>query len=163
MTAMPESELTQEEADRLLELPKHLTDAGMVSLPEAGQGVRFGLTSEDRREKFFLDLYRGRLNLAKRTHHTRARRTVPLARLCVGVPRHRNPGGLEVGANHLHLFRPGFMDKWAFEPPVNKFTDLTDPFPGTHWESSWTTATSLPRSVVSRSSVHDRRHRSPLG
>ena len=37
-----------------------------------------------------------------------------------------NPDGEEVGSPHLHVYREGYGDKWAFPVPAGRFTDLGD-------------------------------------
>ena len=123
---MAQVELTQSEADALLAIPKRLRGSGVVRFPRPGRGERFDLESLDGRERFHLDISRGRIKLSKRTHQTRARHTVILARLDLEGPPHRNPDGTEVGGNHLHIYRQGYADKWAYEPPSGSFSDLTD-------------------------------------
>ena len=49
-----------------------------------------------------------------------------LARLDYGGPPHRNPDGAEIGSTHLHLYREGYGDRWAYEPPQGAFIDLGD-------------------------------------
>ena len=51
-----------------------------------------------------------------------------LARLDFGGATHRNPDGEEIGSPHLHLYREGFGDKWAFPVPSDSFADLEDPW-----------------------------------
>lgn len=40
-----------------------------------------------------------------------------LARLDIGGPPHRNPDGEEIACPHLHVYREGYGDKWAFPLP----------------------------------------------
>ena len=123
---MAEAELSQGEADVLLAMPKRRVQAGAWEFPAAGQRLMVPLESVDQREQFVLDLHRGRINLAKGTHQNRARRVIVLARLDYGGPPHRNPDGVEIGPTHLHLYREGYGDRWAFEPPQDVFVDLGD-------------------------------------
>ena len=73
-----------------------------------------------------MDLYRGRINLAKNTFQNRARRSVILARLDVAGPPHRNPDGQEIPAPHLHIYKEGYGDKWAVPAPLDRFADLSN-------------------------------------
>ena len=50
----------------------------------------------------------------KVTYQTRARQIIVLARLDFG-PDHRNPDGNIVGSPHLHVYREGYGDKWAYK------------------------------------------------
>ncbi len=53
---------------------------------------------------------------------------IVLARLDFAGPPHRNPDGEEVGSTHLHLYREGYGDKWAYPVPAERFPNLRDPW-----------------------------------
>ncbi|MYK56915.1 MAG: hypothetical protein F4035_10740 [Acidimicrobiia bacterium] len=125
---MSNIELTQREADALLELEKHRVDSRKWDYPHLGGHISIPLVSGDRREKFLLDLRRARITFAKNTYQTRARQVVVLARLDTGGGPHRNPDGEKVGTPHLHLYREGFADRWAYVPPRDVFGALADPW-----------------------------------
>ena len=127
---MPSYQLTQSEADVLVALEKRRVDDRRWRYPGMGGGVSIPLVSTDGREQFVLDLRRGRINLAKGSYQSRGRRVVPLVRLCFGGAPHRNPDDAEVGSPHIHLFREGHADKWAFPAPADRFTNLPD-----HWQT----------------------------
>lgn len=95
-----------------------------MNFPDLGGAVSIPLVSADRREQFTLDLRRGRIDLTKGTFQNRARQVVVLVRLDFGGAPHRNPDGQEVGSPHLHLYREGYGDKWAYAVPPGDFTDL---------------------------------------
>lgn len=84
------------------------------------------LTSQDKREDFLLDIYRGRIDLLKGTYQNRARQVIVLVRIDFGGAPHRNPDGNEVPCPHLHLYREGFGDKWAVPLPADKFPNIGD-------------------------------------
>lgn len=120
-------ELTQQEADALLEMNKHRQDDKQYIFSDITGSLRLPLRSEDGREEFSLDIYNGKIELTKYTYNTRARKTVILARLDLGGPPHRNPDGVEIPCPHLHLYREGYGDKWADQvPPL--FGLMTDAF-----------------------------------
>lgn len=123
---MVTADLTQSEADALLAIPKRLQVSGVIRFPRPGRYERFDLESLDGREQFYLDISRSRIKLTKRTHQNRAQRTVILARLCLDGSTHRNPDGSQVGSSHLHVYREGYADKWAYEVPPDAFKDLSD-------------------------------------
>jgi hypothetical protein len=123
---MPEIDLTQSEADALIAMEKRRADSGEYDFPELGGAVSIPLVSPDRRENFLLDLSRGRIDLAKVKFQNRARQVVILVRLELSGPAHRNPDGQEVSCPHLHLYREGFGDKWAFPVPREAFDDLSE-------------------------------------
>jgi hypothetical protein len=123
------NDLAQDEADMLLKVEKHREDDRSWRLPDLGGDISVPLLSFDGRESFSLDVSRGRINLIKGKFQARARTVIVLARLNFGVP-HRNPDGEEVGAPHLHLYREGYGDKWAYPVPIDLFPNL---------ESRWQT------------------------
>ena len=124
---MPDADLTQAEADHLIDLAKFRVDTRPHPYPSGGGGVSIPLVSEDRREEFVLGLWRGGINVAKSSYQKRARQIVTLLRLDIGTAPHRNPDGAEVGGVHLHRYREGYGDKWAEPIPVGIFRDIGDP------------------------------------
>lgn len=124
-----DSNLTQAEAEALMALEKRRVDTTEWNYPNFGERVTVPLVSIDGREAFLLDLRRARINLTKGTYQNRGRQVVVLARLDFGGPPHRNPDGEEIGSPHLHLYREGFGDKWAFHLRPNRyFPHLDDPW-----------------------------------
>jgi hypothetical protein len=125
---MAEIDLTQAEADALIAMEKHRVDRKEWDYPDAGGGISIPLVSSNRREQFLLDLWRGRIDLAKGTYQNRARHVVVLVRLDFAGAPHRNPDGKEIGSPHLHVYREGLGDKWAEPVPTGYFGDLTNPW-----------------------------------
>lgn len=123
---MPEIVLTQAEADALIAMEKHRVDEQQHSYPALGRSLRIPLASPDGRESFFLDISRGRIDVAKGTYQNRARHTVILVRLDFGGPPHRNPDGEEVPCPHLHVYREGSADKWATAVLPDAFADFSN-------------------------------------
>ena len=123
---MAESSITQVEADALVALKKCRLDVQEWNYPDFGGATTIPLVSIDRREPFLLDLRRSRIDLAKGTYQNRGRQVVVLVRLDFGGRPHRNPDDNQIGSPHLHLYREGYGDKWAFPVPSGGFADLTD-------------------------------------
>jgi hypothetical protein len=123
---MAEINLTQAEANALIAMEKHASGDTRYSYPLPGELISALLASADKREQFFLDVRRGRIDLLKVTHQNRGRAVVVLVRLDLGGPSHRNPDGEEVSCPHLHVYREGFGDKWAVPAPPGKFPDTSD-------------------------------------
>jgi len=123
---MAELNLTQAEADALIALEKVKADEVQYLYPGAGGYTVVPLVSVDRTEEFLLDVRRGRIDLSKVTYQNRARQVVILARLDLGGPPHRNPDGAELPCPHLHVYREGYADKWAFALSPEKFSDPSD-------------------------------------
>ncbi|MBF0293456.1 MAG: hypothetical protein HQK86_15010 [Nitrospinae bacterium] len=123
---MGDIDLTQAEADALLALDKQRMSDERTSFPIGGQSISIPIQSMDKREQFILDISRGQINLLKCKFQSRARQVVVLARLDLGSQPHRNPDGVEIPVPHLHLYREGWGDKWAFTPPLNYFKSLAN-------------------------------------
>ncbi len=123
---MADLDLTQSEADALIEMEKHRVNDDQTNFPMGGESVVVPLQSVDRREQFLLDLSRASINLSKVKLQTRGRQVVVLVRLDLGGAPHRNPDGEEVPVPHLHIYREGFGDKWAFPVPTEGFRKVGD-------------------------------------
>lgn len=117
--------LTQVEAVRLLTMRKRFVDRSPLGLTPGGRQSR-DLISDDKRERFLFDSYRGKLRVSKYTYQTRARRLVILARLDIDGSPHTNPDGSQIGRTHLHIYREGFEDKWATNVDPVRFGNLAD-------------------------------------
>lgn len=121
---MADINLTQAEADHLIAMEKHRLTDDHWDYPALGGSVNVPLVSHDHREYFTLDLYRGRIDLAKGSYQNRSRQVIILVRLDFGGQPHRNPDGEEVASPHLHVFKEGYGDKWAVPAPSDKFPYL---------------------------------------
>lgn len=121
---MAEVNLTQVEAEKLIAMEKHCIDDDSHDFLLPGQKLSVDLLSIDKREKFIFNINRGKINLLKVTYQNRARQVIPLIRLDVSGPTHRNPDGTEVSCPHLHIYREGYGDKWAYPAPSDTFTDM---------------------------------------
>ena len=122
---MAQSDLTQAEANALIALEKHRTNEQDWDFPMGGESISVPLQSADRREQFLLDMSRGRIDLRKVKMQNRGRQVVVLVRLDLGGPPHRNPDGVEIGTPHIHIYREGYGDKWAF-PLSADFRNVAD-------------------------------------
>jgi hypothetical protein len=120
--------LPQAEADLLLAMEKLRANDDRVRLPDTGGSLIVPLVSADGEENFHLDIARGRINLAKGKFQSRARTTLVLARVDIGGPPDRNPDDVEIPCPHIHLYREGYGDRWAFPLPASDFSD-----PSNHW------------------------------
>ena len=123
---MTDIDPTQAEADALLAMKKVRVTDTQYDYPSMGGSIHIPLKSEDRREEFFLDVARGRFDFRKGTLQNRARQIIILARLDYGGPAHPNPDGEEIPCPHLHLYKEGYGDKWAFPIPLDRFPNIGD-------------------------------------
>jgi hypothetical protein len=115
--------LTQAEADALIEMEKCRADEKDYLFPRPGERISIPLTSPDKRENFMLDVTRAQIKLTKATYQNRARQAIILMRLDLDGPPHRNPDGTEIPCPHFHIYREGYSDKWAIPAPLGRYTD----------------------------------------
>jgi hypothetical protein len=120
--------LTQAEADALIEMEKCRADEKEYLFPQPGERIAIPLTSRDKRENFMLDVTRAQIKLTKATYQDRARQAIILMRLDLDGPVHRNPDGEEVLCPHLHVYREGYGDKWALPAPTDRYKNTLDLF-----------------------------------
>lgn len=118
--------LTQAEYDRLLSLPKWFESDRVLSI-NLGEKRVIELGCEDAREKFLLDLHRGRRRLSKMTYNNRVRTTIELVRLDLDGRPHTNPDGRRIGRTHLHVFREGYGLRWAYPLEELEVSPIRDP------------------------------------
>jgi hypothetical protein len=70
---MPDIDITQSEADALIEMEKRFAEDADWTFPAAGQQIALELTSVDKRGHFMLDVTRAQIKLTKATFQNRAR------------------------------------------------------------------------------------------
>ena len=127
--------LTQEEAERLMDMTKIIEKPQNVKFPFQGEHYDIKVLSADGKEAFLLDVNRGRIKISKCTYQNRYRKDIVLLRLDIDGSTHTNPDGGEMGGSHLHIYREGFGDRWAFPLPndfsanmdlITKFLEFLD-------------------------------------
>ena len=123
---MADINITQAEADALIAMLKVRVSDETWNYPVSGGNVSIPLISKDKKESFWLDVRRGRIDLLKGTYQNRARQVIVLVRLDFGGSTHRNPDDSEIESPHLHLYREGYGDKWAVQLPDGAFTDTAN-------------------------------------
>ncbi len=118
--------VTQAEVDTLLRMAKYRANETVHNYPALGGRPELPLLGADGKETFILDVRRNRVNLRKGTYQNRARTNIILARLDFGGAPHRNPDGEEIPCPHLHVYREGYGDTWAYPLEPTFFTQQTD-------------------------------------
>ncbi|HMG75666.1 MAG TPA: hypothetical protein VK582_19355 [Pyrinomonadaceae bacterium] len=117
--------LTQVEADKLILVKKLFVKLETISLPP-GSDLTYELVSEDKQEQFLLDLWRGTFRFSKIKFQNRARQVLVLVRLDVDGSPHTNPDGQKFTGTHIHYYREGYDDRWAFPLDLSVFTNTSD-------------------------------------
>ncbi len=108
------TQITDEEFSALLNMDKYFEEKE-VMMPGNGERVHFKLHSAEKRENFYLDVNRsGIIELKKFTLQNRFL-VVPLVRLDIDSAPHINPDGSKTSRNHIHIYKEGYGDSWAFD------------------------------------------------
>ncbi|MCB5261873.1 MAG: hypothetical protein LHW64_04050 [Candidatus Cloacimonetes bacterium] len=78
---MAEIIISQAEADSLFQMPKARSDDHTHDFPLPGENVSINLQSTDGRERFILDISRGKIEIKKATYQSRYHKIIILNRL----------------------------------------------------------------------------------
>ncbi len=106
--------ITQAEFNYLISQDKEFEDlSNPVSLGPAPIQWTRKIIAPVTKELFLLDFYRGSVELTKYTLNSRYRQTIILLRYDNGG-RHTNPDGTLFEGPHVHIYREGYNDKFAF-------------------------------------------------
>jgi len=117
--------LTQVEADSLIAMRKMFEQTTAISI-SPGSDQTHELISDDKKERFLLDIWRGSLRLSKIKKQIRGRKVIILVRLDIDGSPHTNPDGTTIGGSHLHVYREGYENKWAYQIDPKDFGDITN-------------------------------------
>jgi len=120
------ADLTQAEADNLLQMDKTRISDTEHNYPSLGGRLNIPLRSVNGREEFMLDVTKSSTVLAKGSLQNRSRGIFILARLDYGGHPHRNPDGTKVSSPHIHRYREEDGDKWAYPIDPKEFPNVTD-------------------------------------
>ncbi|MCM3196279.1 DUF6978 family protein [Priestia megaterium] len=117
--------LTQEEAEIFINSLKTLLGNPDIKFPEAGKKLILEC-KDGNNNKYAIDVTRGRIKPSKGTYQTRHNKATILLRVDIDGPPHVNPNGDEIPCPHIHIYREGFDDKWAYPLGDKIRTDSTD-------------------------------------
>lgn len=117
--------LTQDEADQFIAERKRFAAQTAVPIPP---GVRnaYDLTGTDTGTAYLLDVHRGSLKLSRVMFQNRVRVAVVLVRVDVNGAPHTNPDQQRIDGSHVHVYREGYEDKWAYPLDPTVFSDPGD-------------------------------------
>ena len=106
--------ITQIEYDYIMSQDKVFDEAELpIQLGPAPIQWTRQINSIVNKETFILDFYRGSFELSKYTINKRYKQTIILLRYDSGG-RHTNPDEEKFEGAHVHLYREGYNDKFAF-------------------------------------------------
>ena len=107
--------LTQSEVEMLLSLIKVLSENKPIIFPNPGEAIQLEAISTSSNDKFLIDVNRkSQIKISKCTYQTRYKRSTILLRVDIDGPDHTNPDGEVVPCPHIHIYREGYEDKWAY-------------------------------------------------
>ena len=117
--------LSQTEYEIVMELQKEFED-GITPLMLGPGPVRWTrqLFSPETREEFILDYHKGSIAIEKFVINHRYRQSIILLRYC-HTGRHTNPDGITLDGPHIHMYREGYADKYAF-PAADMGINISD-------------------------------------
>lgn len=106
--------LTQTEYDFIMQQEKSFDDINTpIQLGPAPIQWCRQINSLSNKEKYLLDFYRGSFELTRYTINKRYRQSIILFRYD-NQGRHTNPDGEHFIGAHIHLYKEGFNDKFAY-------------------------------------------------
>ena len=124
--------INQAEADELIRIPKFSIDVRDLEFPGLGGILEAKLQDDTGKEEFVLNYRKDSIRLEKQNNNFRVRGSIILLRLDLNGPPHTNPDGTKVSNNHIHIYREGFADKWAFDVPIEHFKNLNSSYETLH-------------------------------
>ncbi|MBA7515330.1 hypothetical protein ES705_07369 [subsurface metagenome] len=116
--------ITQAEFDYLIKLEKRFETSHELVLGPAPLSWERNINAIKTKDTFIFDFYRGSFELSKYTYNKRYRQTIILLRYDANG-RHTNPDGATFDGPHVHIYKEGFDDKFAY-PVTDIGIDETD-------------------------------------
>ncbi|WP_404989330.1 DUF6978 family protein [Clostridium culturomicium] len=121
--------LSQIESELLLDMDKEFEDKSSIQIKSERTKIQKKILSIHSKDEFILDIDRNSINLSKIKYQSRHKRTnTILLRIdTAGGGRHLNPDGEFIPCPHIHIYKEGYGDKWAYPLDENIFTDPSNP------------------------------------
>lgn len=129
---MSAEKLTQEEAQRLIEMIKRsLIDE--INFPMRGTTKEFDVAGDTKADVFCINIYRGKISSFKYNIGARIKKNgIMLLELHINPSTvHYNPDGKKITGSHWHIYTEGFGRTYAFpaeDIEADKFVDNTIAF-----------------------------------
>jgi hypothetical protein len=120
--------LEQGKVETLLVLSKKMADTKTIDFPGPGGFLVSDALDLDEKEHFKIDANRkGRVKPdTKCTYMMRYELTEILIRVDLDGPPHDNPDGETIPCPHVHIYKSGYADKWAYPLPAQEFPAIKD-------------------------------------
>lgn len=107
-------DLTQYEADELIAIAKYVMEQAVF---ERTKKVSVDLLAQNGKDELILDITPSTIKINKATYQMRAKKCIPLVRLDLDGPPHKNPDDTVITYPHIHIYREGYGTKWAYALP----------------------------------------------
>ena len=105
---------------------KKIYKGGYLYFPDVGCDLLLEGESINERKFFQIDISRSGQIKLKCKYQERYQKNIILVRLDLKGGKHTNPDGTQIYCPHLHLYREGYMDKWAFAISKDQFPNIED-------------------------------------
>lgn len=99
-------------------------DENGIIWPDRGKKISIDCFSTDDKEQFEITINTSRIKVEKITYQQLYCDKTILFRIDYDGPRHQNPNGEYVGCPHIHIYKEGYGDKWAY--PLSEYIDCKD-------------------------------------
>lgn len=124
--------LDQATADALIGCDKEIVEKDII-FPKQNDILILNLICINNSEKLLLDINRkGTFKLTRCTYQNRYQTNTQLIRLDIDTKPHRNPDHQVISPTHIHIYREGYGDSWAYplnnipNRPNSIFTNTSD-------------------------------------
>lgn len=124
--------ITDLEFSHLVSLEKEFTDS-LIVFPKIQDCINLDLISLDKKESFKVDINRkSTYKVLKCTYQKRYNTSIPLFRIELDPKTHTNPDGETIYGPHIHVYREGYDDRYAYPLDTYRyngnlfFSDPTD-------------------------------------
>lgn len=111
--------LTDTESLELIREEKQFKDDGF-EFPKQGESQTLEAEGLVSHTEYLMDINRKLCTLSRITYQNRVQKHIILLRLDIDTKPHTNPDGNTISGTHLHVYKEGYLDAWAYE--------LDDPF-----------------------------------
>lgn len=107
--------MTKAEFDELHKIKKYLeVDESGIIWPARGKKLIIPCYSLDDKEQFEININTSKIKIEKVTYQQLYCDKTILYRIDNDGPRHQNPDGEFIDCPHIHIYKDGYGDKWAY-------------------------------------------------
>jgi len=112
---MASTKITQDEADRLLNMLKHAL-ISEINFPTKGASIGFNVVGDSKQDIFAVNIFRGKINRLKYNIGARiVKNGIMLLELHINPSNvHPNPDGEKITGSHWHTYSEEYERLWAF-------------------------------------------------